>query len=181
MANFNPADYELVEQRIARFYKDHIDGRIITKNLTTLQDRQVSTWVVRAEIWLPFPGDVDEKFGWSKQPGAYLKSSGLAFEVDGSGMANKTSALENAETSAIGRALANAGYSGNKRTTREEMAKVERGVTPARPARDWLTELDVHKTEKNVAALRLLYADAVAAKVNKDILAKIKTAGEALK
>ncbi len=49
---------------------------------------------------------------------------GHAFELDGQGMANKTSALENAETSAVGRALAQAGYSGSRRTTREEMAKV---------------------------------------------------------
>ena len=47
-----------------------------------------------------------------------------SFEIDGTGMANKTSALENAETSAVGRALAQAGYSGSRRTTREEMAKV---------------------------------------------------------
>jgi len=59
-----------------------------------------------------------------------MKATGFAFEVDGQGMANKTSALENCETSAIGRALANAGFSGNKRTSREEMEKVARGVTP---------------------------------------------------
>ena len=48
----------------------------------------------------------------------------MLFRSDGTGMANKTSALENAETSAVGRALAQAGYSGSRRTTREEMAKV---------------------------------------------------------
>jgi hypothetical protein len=38
---------------------------------------------------------------------------------------NSTSALENAETSAIGRALANAGYAAKgKRASREEMTKV---------------------------------------------------------
>jgi hypothetical protein len=49
-------------------------------------------------------------------------------------MANKTSALENCETSAIGRALANMDMSGNKRTSREEMEKVSRGQTPQKPA-----------------------------------------------
>ena len=106
MAQFNLNDYETVEQRIKRFYKDNPDGRIITENQTTLQDRQVSTWVVMASVYLDNETD---------KP----KATGLAFEVDGQGMANKTSALENAETSAIGRALANAGYSGNKRATRE--------------------------------------------------------------
>ena len=123
MATFNLADYETVEERIARFYTDNSDGRIITQNLTTLQDRQVSTWVVVATIYLS--GD--------DQANGLAKATGHAFEIDGAGMANKTSALENGETSAIGRALANAGYSGNKRTTREEMAKVERGVTPTAP------------------------------------------------
>jgi hypothetical protein len=60
-----------------------------------------------------------------------VKATGFAFEIDGTMGANKTSALENCETSAIGRALANAGFSGNKRTSREEMEKVARGVTPA--------------------------------------------------
>jgi hypothetical protein len=52
-------------------------------------------------------------------------------------MANKTSALENCETSAIGRALANMGLSGDQRASREEMAKVQRGVAPTK---DWITE-----------------------------------------
>jgi hypothetical protein len=128
MANFNLADYETVEERIARFYKDNPDGRIVTENLTTLQDRQVLTWVVKATVYLN-----------NKEQGNTLaKATGLAFEIDGIGMANKTSALENAETSAIGRALANAGYSGNKRTSREEMEKVARGVTPTTIGQDEL-------------------------------------------
>ena len=122
MANFNLNDYETVEQRLHRAYKDHPLMRVITKNLTTLQDRQVSTWVVQAEIWLPYPDDMAEMA--LRSDGWYLKSTGLAFEVDGVGMAQKTAALETCESSAIGRALANAGYSGNKRTTREERAKI---------------------------------------------------------
>jgi hypothetical protein len=60
----------------------------------------------------------------------------MAFEVDGGSGANKTAALENAETSSIGRGLANLGMSGDKRgnaqtrPTREEMAKAQRGVGP---------------------------------------------------
>jgi len=121
MAQFDLANYETVEQRITRFYKDNPDGRIITHNLTTPQDRAVLTWVVQTIIYLS--GD--------DQARGLAKSTGLAFEIDGQGMANKTSALENCETSSIGRALANAGYSGDRRTSREEMQKVERGQTPA--------------------------------------------------
>lgn len=164
MAQFNLADYETVEQRIARFYKDYPDGRIITKNHTTPTDRSVSTWVVEAFVYLT---DADQE---RKLP----KATGFAFEIDGAGMANKTSALENAETSAIGRALANAGYSGNKRTSREEMAKVERAVTPSAPARPWLLEAEELAKSNNIAGLRSLYSDAVRLKINAPIIEKIK-------
>lgn len=117
MARFNLDDYETVEQRIARFYADNPAGRIITEYITTESDRARGQWIVRASVYTDAADD---------QP----KATGLAFEVDGQGMANQTSALENAETSSIGRALANAGYSGNKRASREEMQKVQRGVTP---------------------------------------------------
>ena len=164
MANFNLNDYETVESRIKRFYGDHPDGRIITKNRTTIADRTVSTWVVEAIIYLT---DADQE---RKLP----KATGFAFEIDGTGMANKTSALENAETSAIGRALANAGYSGNKRTTREEMAKVERDVTPAAPTRPWLVEAEDLASKKDLPGLRELYSAAVRAKISAPIIEKIK-------
>jgi hypothetical protein len=158
MAQFNLADYETVEERIRRFYKDHPQGRIITDNITTLQDRQVSTWVVKALVYT--------------NDDLYPKASGLAFEVDGQGMANKTSALENAETSAIGRALANAGYSGNKRTSRQEMEKVARGATPKATSKDWIamaTDLG-----NDIEGLRLLYSQAKTANAAPATLAKIQ-------
>jgi hypothetical protein len=159
MAQFNLADYETVEERIRRFYKDNKTGRIITDNITTLQDRQVSTWVVKASVYLDDQTD---------KP----KATGLAFEVDGQGMANKTSALENAETSAIGRALANAGYSGNKRTSRQEMEKVARGATPKATSKDWIamaTDLG-----NDIEGLRLLYSQAKTANAAPATLAKIQ-------
>jgi hypothetical protein len=159
MAQFNLNDYETVEQRIKRFYKDNPEGRIITENQTTLQDRQVSTWVVMASVYLNNETD---------KP----KATGLAFEVDGVGMANKTSALENAETSAIGRALANAGYSGNKRASREEMAKVARETKPSATSKDWLamaTELG-----NDIEGLRLLYSQAKTANATAATLNKIQ-------
>jgi hypothetical protein len=141
MANFNLENYETVEERIARFYTDNPDGRIITRNLTTIQDRQVSTWVVEATIYL---SAIDQAQGLAK-------ATGLAFEIDGAGMAQKTAALETCETSAIGRGLANAGYSGSKRTTREEMAKAERGVTPPAPKPATMTDEERDATVHAIA------------------------------
>jgi hypothetical protein len=120
MGSFNLADYETVEERIKRFYQAHPDGRIVTNDYTSQFDRESGVWRVQAMV---FESSAD-------QAADLVKATGFAFEVDGQSGANKTSALENCETSAIGRALANAGFSGNKRTSREEMEKVERGVTP---------------------------------------------------
>jgi len=160
MAQFNLSDYETVEERIRRFYKDNPDGRIITENQTTLQDRQVSTWVVYAAVYL------------TNDREALARATGLAYEIDGVGMANKTSALENAETSAIGRALANAGYSGNKRASREEMAKVARDKKPSATAKDWLAMSA--ELGNDLDGLRLLYSEAKTGGADTATLDKIK-------
>ena len=160
MTRFNLEDYETVEERIKKFYEANPDGRIITQNLTSVEDRSVSTWVVMASVFLT-AGD---------QANNLPKATGFAFEIDGGLGANKTAALENAETSAIGRALANAGLSGNRRTTREEMEKVERGITPS-PVRDWEAEAArIQDLEK----LRELWNEAKRNNVSPTILSKIK-------
>ena len=108
MGYFNLEDYETVEERLIKFWKDNPEGRI----LTTLLDISVSRFIVKAEIYR----GSDMAAPWT---------TGLAEEtVQGKGV-NATSALENCETSAIGRALANAGYATKgKRASREEMSKV---------------------------------------------------------
>ena len=111
MANFNLQDYETVDSRIKRFYADHPNGRIVTDLVLHEGDIGSTRWVVKASVFRDSGYDAPD-------------STGYAFEIDGSGgMANKTAALENAETSSAGRALANLGYSGDKRASREEMQK----------------------------------------------------------
>lgn len=123
MAQFDLNSYETVDQRLARLHADprFADVRVVTINHTTPLDRQVSTWVVEARIYLNRADQLDD----------LPLATGWAFEVDGQGMANKTSALENAETSARGRALQALAMSGSKQgPSREEMEKVARANTP---------------------------------------------------
>lgn len=175
MAQFNLNDYETVAERLRRFHADHPNGRIVTKNLTTLQDRQVSTWVVQAKIYVENPHWGDDKVydQW------VLKATGLAFEVDGGKGPNATSALENAETSAIGRALGNMNYVGDKRASREEMAKANSQVTPAATSnRDWLKESE---SVMSYLEMKKLWAMANAANASQQILEEIASRGTRLK
>jgi hypothetical protein len=105
---FNLDNYETVESRLEKWHEKFPDNRIETELIEATEKR----FVVFAKI---FKTEADPK------PCA----TGLAFEVITEKGVNSTSALENCETSAIGRALANAGFAAKgKRASREEMAKV---------------------------------------------------------
>jgi hypothetical protein len=106
---FNLEDYETVEERLVKFWKDHPDGRIDT----TLVESTLQRFIVKASVYRT---EVDAQ-AWT---------TGFAEETVSTRGVNSTSALENCETSAIGRALANAGYvTKGKRPSREEMSKVK--------------------------------------------------------
>ena len=118
-------NYETVAHRLARFRKDHPTGWIGYKILSD-EDKIV---VIRAAI------------GFDT---GVLIATGHAEEIRGSSNINKTSALENCETSAIGRALAAAGYeSGGSIASADEVE-----VAVARQA----YEKTVKKTAKKVKA-----------------------------
>lgn len=106
-------DYEPVASRLARFWEKHPEGRVITKLLTFEGDRVI----VQADIYVDREDD---------RPVA----TDFAEEIRGSNNVNKTSHIENAATSAIGRALADCDFASStdwtKRPSREEMSKVER-------------------------------------------------------
>jgi len=106
---FNLDDYEPVAVRHSRWLEQHPNGRTIT-HMVSVPGADIC--VIRAELWLE---DV-------------CIATGYAEEVRGAGNVNRTSHVENCETSAVGRALANAGMAGtdvNKRPSREEMMKVQ--------------------------------------------------------
>jgi hypothetical protein len=105
---FNLSDYEPVEVRLEKFIKDYPAFRIATE----LEVVEASRYIVKAYLFK----NAEDGVAWA---------TGYAEETVTSRGVNQTSALENCETSAIGRALANAGYAPKgKRPSREEMSKV---------------------------------------------------------
>ena len=109
---FNIDNYELVEDRLKKFWADYPNGRVNTDVVGKSDDGTMV--IVKAELFT----DIDSKIP---------VSSGLAQETKGvGGFANNEAWLENCESSAIGRALANWKYQGSKkpRPTQEEMKKV---------------------------------------------------------
>ena len=105
---FNLADYEPVEVRLEKFIKDYPAFRIATE----LEVVEATRYIVKAYLFK----DQSDSVAWA---------TGYAEETVTQRGVNQTSALENCETSAIGRALANAGYAPKgKRPSREEMTKV---------------------------------------------------------
>jgi hypothetical protein len=105
--------YETVELRLRRLYSKFPEARVLT-DLVFHDDRR---FIVKAEIYL----DRDDMTA---------VATGYAEEIVGASPVNKTSALENGETSAIGRAISNSvlclDAPVGARPSRSEMEKVER-------------------------------------------------------
>ena len=171
MARFDLNDYETVESRIRRFSESWPDGRIITEWVDPNRWMETAptgpkNWVMKASIYLT-AGD---------QANGLAKATGYAQETDGTGGANNVDALANAETSAIGRALANMAMSGNKRASREEMQKVERVESHA--VADYMAKLDELSTKTE---LKELYAEALRNQAPKQVLEAITAKGKTAK
>jgi hypothetical protein len=116
-------DYEPVEDRLRQFWTDHPYGRVITE----LLHHEDGDYIVLASVYVGNELRNDPP-----------TATGLAHDSTSSLPNNmKSSALEVCETSAIGRALANAGYAPKgKRPSREEMQKTSAGerVLPSHSA-----------------------------------------------
>ena len=108
-------DYITVNERIQKFYEDCPDGALTSEILS--DDGKLIQ--MKATVQVP-----SGEHGYLR-----IVATGHAEEIRGQGNVNRTSALENCETSAWGRALAAAGLEIKKGiASREEMEKVQRDV-----------------------------------------------------
>ena len=111
MAKFNLENYETVEERLKKFWSDYPNGRVETEVVHITDDGTCVT--IKSAIYK----DINDVFP---------VATGIAQETKGQGgFANADAWMENCETSAIGRALANWKYQGSNkpRPSKEEMSK----------------------------------------------------------
>ena len=109
-------NYETVAQRLERFWTDNPGGKVITE----LIEAGSNYWIFKATIY-------------KKADDLNPISTGHAHEVIGASQINKTSALEVCETSAVGRALALAGYHGSQIASAEEITRAKQRQAEPEP------------------------------------------------
>ena len=113
IVNIRGKQYETVALRVQKFREKHPDYRLITEII----ERTDACVVMRAAI---YNGDT-------------LLATGHAEEYRKASEINKTSALENCETSAIGRALASLGLGGTEFASADEVARAVSGAKGEAP------------------------------------------------
>ena len=116
---FDLSNYETVEQRLVRFWAAYPNGRVYTCMMNYTGD----ACVFYAELY----ADKEDKVP---------VATGYAEEIKSDRGVNATSFVENCETSAIGRAIANCPLqapASGPRPSRNEMQKVERLTTSPQP------------------------------------------------
>jgi hypothetical protein len=114
-------DYITVAERIEKFYERYPEGRIITHIIE--HDAERGFILIRAEVYRN-PDD------------ALPAATGHAYELKSEGYVQRTSYIEVGETSAVGRALAMAGFEVKRGiASREELDKAAR-IARDEPARE---------------------------------------------
>jgi hypothetical protein len=161
MPRFDLSQYSTVAERIDKFWEKYPNGRLHTE-LVHFSPEQV---VMRGEVYLdrddPRPVTTD-----------------YAEERIDSSPVNRVSMVENCSTSVLGRCLADLGgeFTGAKRPSAEEMAKVQRHET-SQKKRDWVSEAS---SITDIDVLRMLWSEAQLGGASPTDLAKVKEYAEAL-
>lgn len=125
MSNNFLEGYETVDERIHKFWQLHPNGSITTDLFSEERPDGRVEWICKAMV--------------KTQIDAPFVVTGWATEYEGANKFAPTNAPELAETSAIGRALANLGLSKvGKRATKEEVASARSKITTstAMPEKD---------------------------------------------
>ena len=120
-------DYIEVNERLKAFWQLCENGRIET----IIQSLENGICVIKAEVY-------------ENKEDAFPRATGIAYEKEGSTFINKTSYIENCETSAVGRALGNAGIG------------INTSIASAEEVQNAILQQDAEKTISNkmVEALR---------------------------
>lgn len=168
---FDLSQYETVDQRLEKFWAKYPDGAILTELVAYKDDR----FIFKASVYKTYADNVPFATGYAEE------------SVSNRGV-NSTSALENSESSAIGRALHTGGISkhseGKPRPSAEEMAKVKAKQDKPEPTTfkekladkitmpveddPWSTKA-VHPTPSAAEAVALVQDVLGAVKIDKDI------------
>lgn len=135
MAKFDISKYETVEERLKKFWADYPNGRVWTEEIYVSEDAK--TVIFKAFVYID-KEDINPV------------STGIAEETKGQGntFVNTTSHVENCETSAIGRALANWMYQGSDkaRPSLQEMTKTQ----AYKDDKVEVTKVDMRKAENKI-------------------------------
>jgi hypothetical protein len=135
--------YETVALRVKRFWESHEGWSMLTE----IVSRDEEVVVIKAFL-------MDENRN--------VRSTGHAEEYRASSQINKTSALENAETSAIGRALAALGLGGTEFASADEVANaIHQQKTGVHKPVDGAFERVAKDRQKVVADTAIMVVDAL--------------------
>jgi len=157
IVNIRGKEYMTVALRVQHFREKHPMWAIETH----VEDRTEDYVVMRCEI--------------SNEEGRIL-ATGHAEEFRKSSQINSTSALENAETSCIGRALASLGFGGSEFASANE---VQNAIQQQNPAVD--KAINAIKEAGSMEALKIVYTSAIRQFKSEADLAKINAAKDARK
>ena len=159
---FDPESYTPVAVRVRQFYDRFPAGRIVTE-LVSSEVRDGTTIVTfRALVFRSGNDTLPAATGW-------------AAERDDDGEINAVACLENAETSAIGRALANLGFATSVRPSREEMEKAERGRRHLRAKEVGVPTRDASATRRDP-----LHRDDLRGRANRDSVIEVLSLSDQL-